>query len=124
LFDEVPDRVLALYEQSDDFTRQAIHYLKKAEECNDLFDPSKLSERLSKAEKSLQMLKYPVAAQLVASSSQLVKENTKLEEKFSTDLSNKSLRETFIWAAAQINDQTSISIMDALKKQHKISEKQ
>lgn len=112
--------MLTLYEQNDDFVRQSIYYLKKGEECNDFFDPSKLTEHLSKAEKALQALKYPNAANLVAASSQLITENVKREEKYSVVLSDKNVRETFIWAVA--NDYSQI--MDSLKKQHKLSEKQ
>uniref|UniRef100_A0A915DEH8 Vps16 C-terminal domain-containing protein n=1 Tax=Ditylenchus dipsaci TaxID=166011 RepID=A0A915DEH8_9BILA len=59
-------------------------------------------------------------AQLVSSSAQLLQLNVKLEEKYTTCLADKTLRETFLWAVGHAED----SVVDNLKKVHRISEKQ
>jgi len=120
LFDELPDRVLALYEQNDDFLRQAVYHLRKAEENYDFFDHTKLKEHLDKAEKALQMQRQQPITQLVSLSAQLIVENAKREETFSVGLTDKTLRETFIWAASNEN----VAVIELLKKQQRLSEKQ
>ncbi|CAK5079711.1 unnamed protein product [Meloidogyne enterolobii] len=119
--DEAPDRLLALYEQSDDFIRQALLYLNKAEQSSaDVFDSSKTTEFLFKAEKALKNMKETQTAQLIGENAQLIIENVKREEKFGTSLSHLSVRNTFIWAV----EHDELAIMDQLRKQHRLVDKQ
>uniref|UniRef100_A0A915MEA5 Vacuolar protein sorting-associated protein 16 homolog n=1 Tax=Meloidogyne javanica TaxID=6303 RepID=A0A915MEA5_MELJA len=119
--DEAPDRLLALYEQSDDFIRQALLYLNKAEQSSaDVFDSSKTTEFLFKAEKALKNMKETQTAQLIGENAQLIIENVKREEKFGTSLSHLSVRDTFIWAV----EHDELAIMDQLRKQHRLVDKQ
>ncbi|CAK5063145.1 unnamed protein product [Meloidogyne enterolobii] len=119
--DEAPDRLLALYEQSDDFIRQALLYLSKAEQSSaDVFDSSKTTEFLFKAEKALKNMKETQTAQLIGENAQLIIENVKREEKFGTSLSHLSVRDTFIWAV----EHDELAIMDQLRKQHRLVDKQ
>lgn len=72
---------MALYEQNDDFARQAIHYLQRAEQSQDIFDITKTTEQLAKAEKAFRNMRDGASAQLVAESAQLIADNAKREEK-------------------------------------------
>ncbi|KAF7634005.1 Vps16_N domain-containing protein [Meloidogyne graminicola] len=129
--DEAPERLLALYEQSDDYIRQALLYLNKAEQSKaDVFDSSKTTEFLLNAEKALKNMKEIQTAQLIGENAQLINENVLREEKvkinilkmvrFGTSLSHLSVRDTFIWAV----EHDELAIIDQLRKQHRLVDKQ
>lgn len=118
--DEAPEQALALYQQNDDFARQALYHLQAARSVNDPFESAAIGESLSRAEKALHNLRELHGAQLVKESAQLVAENAKRDEKHGTSLMQQSLRETFIWAVGQ----QQAAIVEQLKKQHKLSDKQ
>lgn len=118
--EEEPDRAITLYKQNDDYVRQAVYYLHQAEKNFSQFEPLKTVGSLVEASRAFQLLKDSQASQLVDQSVQLLKEQSKLEEKFSTVLTDKKPREMFIWAVQ--NDQMSIA--DSIRKQHKFDDKQ
>ncbi|KAL3097473.1 hypothetical protein niasHS_003921 [Heterodera schachtii] len=120
--DEAPERLLALYEQNDDFVRQAIFHLGRAEQnqAEDFFDTSKVAEQLGRAEKALRQMREPTSAQLVAECAQMIVDNTKREEKYNTPMAHLTVRESFIWAAAR----EEMALMEQLRKQHRLNEKQ
>uniref|UniRef100_A0A914I6H5 Vacuolar protein sorting-associated protein 16 homolog n=1 Tax=Globodera rostochiensis TaxID=31243 RepID=A0A914I6H5_GLORO len=120
--DEAPERLLALYEQNDDFVRQAIFHLGRAEQnqAEDFFDSSKVVEQLGRAEKALRQMREPTNAQLVAESAQLIVDNTKREEKHNTPMVHLTVRESFLWAAAR----EEMALMEQLRKQHRLNDKQ
>lgn len=119
--DEAPERLLALYEQGDDFLRQAIMYLQRAEQMSqDCFDTHRTTEQFAKAEKALKNMRDMGNAQLVAECSQLFVENAKREEKYSIPMTHMSICETFIWAVGH----EELALLEQLRKQHRLSEKQ
>jgi len=87
---------------------------------NNFFDAAKASSSLSKAELALQSMRDPSGAQLIAGSSQLMQDNVKREERHLSNLVEKPLRETFIWAVSSGDDATA----EVLRKQHKMDERQ
>ncbi|CAD5232911.1 unnamed protein product [Bursaphelenchus xylophilus] len=116
--DENPARLLALYQQSDDFRRQALYYLNATADCN-VFDTTKLTEQLAKAQEALQSGGYSQLANLTQQHQQLVKENAILEEKYATSLVDKTLKETFKWAVIKRPQQA-----DVLRKKYKLNDLQ
>ncbi|CAK5079708.1 unnamed protein product [Meloidogyne enterolobii] len=65
-------------------------------------------------------MKETQTAQLIGENAQLIIENVKREEKFGTSLSHLSVRDTFIWAV----EHDELAIMDQLRKQHRLVDKQ
>ncbi|KAI1728877.1 vacuolar protein sorting-associated protein 16 like protein [Ditylenchus destructor] len=124
MHEEAPDKLLMLYIQNDDFARQAIYYLNKAQdygtELGPFVDHDRRIEYLAKAEEALRQMKDTSAAQIVATSSQLLAENVKNEEKYSVVLTDKPLREAFIWAIGNTDE----NVVEGLRKQHRLSDKQ
>ncbi|MFH4975404.1 hypothetical protein AB6A40_002113 [Gnathostoma spinigerum] len=122
LREEAPRHLLALYQQEDDFAKQALFHL--AESSNVSWNPFDMSEKLeflSKAEKCLTDLKEPSLNQLATDALALLKFGESLDAKPGFgDIDRTNLRSIFIWLAGKQED----SLLEQLRKNFKLSEKQ
>ncbi|KAI6218499.1 Vacuolar protein sorting-associated protein 16-like protein [Aphelenchoides fujianensis] len=117
--EEDPDRLFSLYQQSDDFRRQALFHIASFPH-HSLFDVPQLLEAIDKAAEALTAANAPQLAQLMAQHKKLVESNAKMEERAGgVALVDRSLRETFHWAVVH-----HAAYADNLRKQHRLSDKQ
>jgi hypothetical protein len=134
--EENPDRLISLYEQSDDFRRQALFHITSLPAVvarfvksltqflltlfsSSPFDTSQLTESIDKTIAALNSAKLSQLEQLMMHHKILVQTNRQLEEKSHTPLLDKNLRETYSWAV--VNQPSHAA---ALQKQHKLTDKQ
>lgn len=115
---ENPDDLITLYKQSDDFRRQVLYYIALLPKFS-LFDVSQLTNTITKIVEALNDEKATQLAQLMTQHKILILDNAQLEEQHGTPLLDKTLRETVMWAA--VNQRP---LVDSLRKQYKLSEKQ
>lgn len=115
---ENPDNLITLYKQSDDFRRQVLYYIGLLPKLS-LYDISQLTSTITKAVEALNDEKATQLANLMTQHKILIVNNAQLEEKHRFSLIGKTLRETIMWAAA-----SQFSLVDSLRKQYKVNEKQ
>lgn len=116
--EENPDRMFGLYKQSDDFRRQALYHIASLAKYS-LFDVTQLGQCIGNSVDALKAANAPNLAELMKQHKILVLNNCRLEEQHGTVLMEKTLRETVIWAAVH-----QPSLVDSLRKQYKVNEKQ
>lgn len=121
LREEAPRHVLALFEQDDDFARQAIYCLNESEGVPwNPFDVKEKLDGLKKAEKCLHNLKETATEHLLSESAALLQICESLDGKVSfANVDRTNLRSVFEWAAANDEEATT----EQLKKTFKLNDK-
>lgn len=121
LREEAPRHVLALFEQDDDFPRQAVYYLNESEGIPwNPFDMKEKLDGITKAEKCLHNLKDLGTEQLLAESVALLRLCESLDGRPNfANVDRTNLRSVFLWAVGHDEE----AVIEQLRRDFKLNEK-